>query len=52
MAETGENYTTARRMVIDKLGRGQPRAALRVYLYPHVDLELTDEAARAFAAGG
>jgi hypothetical protein len=50
MAETGENYTTARRMVIDKLGRGRPRVALRVYLYPHVDLELTDEAARAFAA--
>jgi hypothetical protein len=49
MAETGENYTTARRMVIDNLGRGRPRVALRVYLYPHVDLELTDETARAFA---
>ena len=50
MAETRENYTTARRMVIAGHGRGQPPVALRVYLVPHVDLELTDEAARAYAA--
>jgi KH domain len=50
MAETGENYTTARRMVIAGRGPGQPRVALRVYLYPQVDLELTGETARAFAA--
>ena len=57
MAETGEKYTTARRMVI--AGRdpgqpprdpGQPPVALRVYLNPHVDLDVTDEAARAYAA--
>jgi hypothetical protein len=29
---------------------GQPPVALRVYLNPHVDLELTGEAARAYAA--
>ena len=52
MAETGEKYTTARRMVIAGRGPGQPRVALRVYLNPHVDLELTDETARAFAAAG
>jgi KH domain len=50
MAETGKNYTTARRMVIAGRGPGQPRVALRVYLNPHVDLELTDETARAYAA--
>jgi hypothetical protein len=50
MAETGENYTTARRMVIAGRDPGQPPVALRVYLNPHVDLELTDEAARAYAA--
>lgn len=50
MAETGENYTTARRMVITGHGPGQPRVALRVYLNPHVDLELTGETARAYAA--
>jgi hypothetical protein len=50
MAETGENYTTARRMVIAGRDPGQPPAALRVYLNPHVDLELTDEMARAYAA--
>jgi hypothetical protein len=50
MAETGENYTTARRMVIAARDRGQPPVALRVYLNPHVDLELTDETARAYAA--
>jgi KH domain len=50
MAETGENYTTARRMVIAGRDPGQLPAALRVYLNPHVDLDLTDEAARAYAA--
>ena len=50
MAETGENYTTARRMVIAARDPGQPPVALRVYLNPHVDLELTGEAARAYAA--
>ncbi|HWG00367.1 MAG TPA: hypothetical protein VG164_00775, partial [Trebonia sp.] len=50
MAETGENYTTARRMVIAGRDPGQPPAALRVYLSPHVDLPLTDEAARAYEA--
>ena len=50
MAETGENYTTARRTVIAGRDPGQPSAALRVYLNPQVDLELTGEAARAYAA--
>ena len=50
MAETGENYTTARRMVIAGRDPGQPPVALRVYLNPHVDLDVTDEAARAYAA--
>ncbi len=50
MAETGENYTTPRRMVIAGRDPGQPPVALRVYLNPHVDLELTGEAARAYAA--
>jgi hypothetical protein len=50
MAETGENYTTARRMVIAARDPGQPPVALRVYLNPHVDLTLTDEKARAYAA--
>ena len=50
MAETGEKYTVARRMVIAERDPGQPPVALRVYLNPHVDLELTDEAARAYAA--
>ena len=50
MAETGENYTTARRMVIAGRDPGQPPVALRVYLKPHVDLELTDGGARAYAA--
>jgi hypothetical protein len=49
MAETGEKYTAARRMVIAGRASGQPRATLRVYLNPHVDLELTDEVARAYA---
>jgi hypothetical protein len=50
MAGTGENYTTARRMVIAGRDPGQPPVALRVYLNPHVDLELTDEMARSYAA--
>jgi hypothetical protein len=50
MAETGEKYTVARRMVIAGGDPGQPPVALRVYLNPHVDLELTDEAAQAYAA--
>jgi hypothetical protein len=50
MAKTGENFTTARRMVIAGRDPGQPPAALRVYLNPHVDLTLTDEMARAYAA--
>jgi hypothetical protein len=50
MAETGENYTTARRMVIARRDPGQPPAALRVYLNRHVDLELTGDMARAYAA--
>jgi hypothetical protein len=50
MAETGEKYTTARRMVIAGQDPGQPRTVLRVYLNPHVDLELTGQAARAYAA--
>ena len=49
MAETGEKYTVARRVVIAGRDRRQP-VVLRVYLNPHVDLELTDEAARAYAA--
>jgi hypothetical protein len=50
MTATGENYTTARRMVIAGHDPGQPPAALRVYLNPHLDLALTDEAARAYQA--
>ena len=50
MAETGENYTVARRAVIAGRDRGQPPVALRVYLSPHVDLPLTREAARAYEA--
>ena len=50
MVETGENYTVARRMVIAGRDPGQRPVALRVYLNPHVDLELTDETARAYAA--
>ena len=50
MAETGENYTTARRMVIAGRDPGKPPVALRVYLNPHVDLALTDETAKAYAA--
>ena len=50
MAETGEKYTVARRMVIAGRDPGQPPVVLRVYLNPHVDLELTGEAGRAYAA--
>jgi KH domain-containing protein len=50
MAETGEKYTVARRMVIAGRDPGQPPVVLRVYLNPHVDLELTAEAARAYTA--
>ena len=50
MAETGENYATARRMVIAGRDPGRPPVVLRVYLHPQVDLELTGEAARAYAA--
>jgi hypothetical protein len=50
MAETGEKYTVARRMVIAGRDRGQQPVVLRVYLNPHVDLQLTGEAARAYAA--
>ena len=50
MAETGEKYTVARRMVIAEHDPGQPPVVLRVYLNPHVDLELTAEAVRAYVA--
>jgi hypothetical protein len=50
MAETGENYTTARRKVIAGQDPGQPPVVVRVYLNPHVDLELTAEAGQAYAA--
>ena len=50
MAETGEKYTVARRMVIAGRDPGRPLAVLRAYLNPYVDLELTGETARAYAA--
>ena len=50
MEQTGEKYTVARRAVIAGRDPGRPPVALRVYLNPHVDLELTGEAARAYAA--
>jgi hypothetical protein len=50
MAETGEKYTVARRMVIAGRGPGESSMMLRVYLSSHVDLELTAEAGRAYAA--
>ena len=50
MAETGEKYTVARRMVIAGRDPGQPLVVLRMYLNPYVDLELTDETALAYAA--
>lgn len=45
MAETGEKYTAARRMVM-----GESSMMLRVSLNSHVDLELTAEEGRAYAA--
>jgi hypothetical protein len=50
MAATGEKYTVARRMVITGRDPGQPPVALRVFLNPHVDIELTEDAARAYEA--
>jgi len=50
MAGTGEKYTTARREVIAEQNPGEPPVVLRMYLNPHVDLELTAEAGRAYAA--
>jgi hypothetical protein len=50
MAETGEKYTAARREVAAGRGADRPPAVLRVYLNPQVDLELTAEAGRAYAA--
>jgi KH domain-containing protein len=50
MAETGEKYTVARRMVIAGRDPGRPPVVQRVYLNPHVDLELTAEESRAYAA--
>jgi KH domain len=50
MAGTGEKYTFARRMVIAGREPGGLPVTLRVYLNPHVDLELSGEAARAYAA--
>jgi hypothetical protein len=46
MAETGEKYTVARRTVLAGRDPGRPPMVLRVY----VDLELTAEAGRAYAA--
>jgi hypothetical protein len=37
-------------MVIARRNPGQPPAVLRVYLNPHVDLELADETDQAYAA--
>jgi len=50
MAETGEKYTVARRMVLAGRARGESSMVLRVYLNSQVDLELTAEAGRAYAA--
>jgi hypothetical protein len=50
MAETGEKYAVARRAVIAGRDPGRPPVVVRVYLHPQVDLELTGEAARAYAA--
>ena len=50
MEQTGEKYTVARRMVIAGRDPGQPLVVLRMYLNPYVDLELTGESARAYAA--
>jgi hypothetical protein len=45
MAQTGEKYTVTRRVVTADHDPGQPPVVLRVYLNPHVDMELTAEAA-------
>jgi hypothetical protein len=50
MAETGQKYTVARRMVIAGRDPDRPPVVLRVYLNPQVDVELTAEAGRAYAA--
>jgi hypothetical protein len=51
MQQTGKKYTVARRMVIaEGHPPGQEPVALRVYLNPHIDLELASEAAQAYAA--
>ena len=50
MAETGEKYTVARREVIAGQTPGRPPVMLRVYLNPHVDVELAGETAREYAA--
>ena len=50
MEQTGEKYAVARRAVIAGRDPGRPPVALRVYLNPHVDLDLTGKAARAYAA--
>jgi hypothetical protein len=50
MAQTGEKYTVARRMVIAGRDPGKPQVVLRMYMNPYVDLELTDATARAYAA--
>jgi hypothetical protein len=50
MAETGEKYTEARRMVTTGHDQGPPPVTVRVYLKPHLDLELTPEAGRVYAA--
>ena len=50
MEQAGEKYAVARRMVIAGRDPGRPPVVLRVYLNPHVDLELTGGAARAYAA--
>jgi len=52
MAETGEKYTVARRMVIAGHDPGQPPVILRVYLNPYVDLKLTAQAGREYAGAG
>jgi hypothetical protein len=50
MAETGEKYTVARRMVVAGGDLGESPRVLRVYLEPFVDLELTPETGQAYAA--
>jgi hypothetical protein len=50
MAETGEKYSLARRMLIAGRGAGRRPVVVRVYLNPHVDFELTAADGRAYAA--